>query len=110
ARAASRIPVVNALSARPLKPRPRPATGIVAVPLIVLALACLALANQASGPLIIFGALAMALGISFISPLSIRVLTTAGRRAPVAVRLALREPGRVHARPAAAAAASSRAP
>ena len=75
--------------------------------LIVLALACLALANQTSGPLIIFGALAMALGIAFISPLSIRVLTTAGRRAPVAVRLALRDLARYQARSAAALAAIS---
>ena len=73
----------------------------------MLALACLALANQASGPLIISGALAMALGISFISPLSIRVLTTAGRRAPVAVRLALRDLARYQARSAAALAAIS---
>jgi putative ABC transport system permease protein len=107
ARAASRVPVVNALSARPLKPRPAHRSAIVAVLLIVLALACLALANQASGPLIVLGALAMALGISFISPLSIRALTTAGRRAPVAVRLALRDLARYQARSAAALAAIS---
>jgi putative ABC transport system permease protein len=49
----------------------------------------------------------MALGISFISPLSIRVLTAAGRRAPVAVRLALRDLARYQARSAAALAAIS---
>jgi putative ABC transport system permease protein len=107
ARAASRVTVVNALSARPLKPRPAHRTAIMAVLLIVLAVACLALANQTSGPLIIFGALAMALGISFLSPLSIRVLTAAGRRAPVAVRLALRDLARYQARSAAALAAIS---
>jgi putative ABC transport system permease protein len=107
ARAASRVPVVNALAARPLKPRPAHRTAIIAVPLIVLAVACLALANQTSGPLIIFGALAMALGISFICPLGIRVLTAAGRRAPVAVRLALRDLARYQARSAAALAAIS---
>jgi putative ABC transport system permease protein len=107
ARAASRVPVVNALSARPLKPRPARHTAIVAVLLTVLALVCLALANQTSGPLIIIGALAMALGISFLSPLSIRVLTAAGRRAPVAVRLALRDLARYQARSAAALAAIS---
>ncbi len=107
ARAASRVPVVNALSTRPPKPRPARRTAIMAVLLIMLALACLALANQTSGPLIIFGALAMALGISFISPLSIRVLTAAGRRAPVAVRLALRDLARYQARSAAALAAIS---
>ena len=107
ARAAARVPVVNALSARPLKPRPAHRTALMGLLLIVLALACLALANQTSGPLIILGALAMALGISFISPLSIRVLTTAGRRAPVAVRLALRDLARYQARSAAALAAIS---
>jgi putative ABC transport system permease protein len=107
ARAASRVPVVNALSARPLKPRPAHRSAIVAVLLIVLALACLALAGQTSGPLIFCGALAMALGISFISPLSIRALTAAGRRAPVAVRLALRDLARYQARSAAALAAIS---
>jgi putative ABC transport system permease protein len=107
ARAASRVPVVSALSARPLKPRPARRSAIAAVLLIGPALACLALANQTSGPLIIFGALAMALGISFISPLSIRALTAAGRRAPVAVRLALRDLARYQARSAAALAAIS---
>jgi putative ABC transport system permease protein len=107
ARAASRVPVVNALSARPLKPRPARHSAIVAVLLIMLALACLALANQSSGPLIIVGALAMAAGISFISPLSIRFLTAAGHRAPVAARLALRDLARYQARSAAALAAIS---
>ena len=107
ARTASRVPVVHALSARPIKPRPAHRSAIVAVLLIAGALACLALANQSSGPLIIVGALAMALGISFISPLSIRVMTAAGRRAPVAVRLALRDLGRYQARSAAALAAIS---
>jgi putative ABC transport system permease protein len=107
ARAASRAPVVNALSARPVKPRPAHRTAIIGVLLTALALACLALANQTSGPLIIFGALAMALGIAFISPLAIRALATAGRRAPVAVRLALRDLARYQARSAAALAAIS---
>jgi len=107
ARAASRVPVVNALSARPLKPRPAHRTAIVGVLLVMLSLACLALANQTSGPMIILGALAMALGVSFISPLSIRILTSAGRRAPVAVRLALRDLARYQARSAAALAAIS---
>jgi putative ABC transport system permease protein len=107
ARAASRVPIVNALSARPLQPRPAHRTAIVGGLLIALSLACLALANQTSGPLIILGALAMALGIACVSPLSIRALTAAGRRAPVAVRLALRDLVRYQARSAAALAAIS---
>jgi putative ABC transport system permease protein len=107
ARAASRVPIVNALSARPLPPRPAHRSAIVGALLIMLSLAFLALASQTSGPLIILGALALALGISFVSPLSIRLLTAAGRRAPVAVRLALRELVRYQARSAAALAAIS---
>ncbi len=107
ARAAARVPIVNALSARPLKPRPARRTAVTGLLLTMLGLACLALANQASGPLIIAGTLALALGISFLSPLSIRALTTAGRRAPVAVRLALRDLARYQARSAAALAAIS---
>ena len=82
ARTASRVPVVNALSARPLKPRPAHHTAIVGVLLIAVGVTCLWLANQASGPLIILGAAAMAFGVLFISPLGIRLLTALadGRR------------------------------
>jgi putative ABC transport system permease protein len=107
ARTASRVPVVNALSARPLKPRPAHHTAILGVLLIAGAVACLWLANQASGPLIILGAVAMASGVLFISPLGIRLLTALGRRAPVAVRLALRDLTRYQARSSAALAAIS---
>ena len=108
AHAASRVPVVAALSARPLeRPRPTRRTAILAVLLMALSVACLALADQTSGPLIILGALAMALGLLFISPMSIRALNALGRRAPVAVRLALRDLARYQARSGAALAAIS---
>jgi putative ABC transport system permease protein len=107
ARIASRVPIVNALSSRPAKPRPARRGAIVAVALIALAVVCLAAANQSSGPLIVLGAVAMALGVLFISPLSIRLLSRLGRRAPVAFRLALRDLGRYQARAGAALAAIS---
>jgi putative ABC transport system permease protein len=75
--------------------------------LIVIGAGCLALANQSRPPLIIAGALAMALGILFISPLAIRALGAAAKRAPVAVRLALRDLARHQARSGAALAAIS---
>jgi putative ABC transport system permease protein len=53
------------------------------------------------------GAVAMTLGILLISPLAIRALATPGRRAPVAVRLALRDLARHQARSGAALAAIS---
>jgi putative ABC transport system permease protein len=107
ARIASRVPVVSALSARPPKPRPAHRTAIIGVALIALAVACLSLASQASGPLIIGGAAAMAFGVIFISPAGIRIVTALGWRAPVAVRLALRDLARYQARSGAALAAIS---
>jgi putative ABC transport system permease protein len=107
ARMAARLPVTLALSARPPRPKPAHRPALLAGLLIVVGVGCLALANQSRPPLIIAGALAMALGILFISPLSIRALGAAGRRAPVAVRLALRDLARYQARSGAALAAIS---
>lgn len=107
ARVAARLPVTLALSARPPRPKPAHRPALLAGLLIMAGVACLALANQSRPPLIITGALAMALGILFISPLAIRALGAAGKRAPVAVRLALRDLARHQARSGAALAAIS---
>jgi putative ABC transport system permease protein len=104
---ASRVPVVNALSSRPLKPSPAHRPAIVAVLLIAASVVCLTAARQTNGPLIILGALLMILGIVLISPLSIRMLSALAGRAPVAARLALRDLGRYQARSGAALAAIS---
>jgi putative ABC transport system permease protein len=107
ARVAARLPVTLALSARPPRPKPAHRPALLAGLLIVAGVACLALADQSRAPLIITGALAMALGISFISPLAIRALGAASRRTPVAMRLALRDLARHQARSGAALAAIS---
>src|SRR5262245_52687545 len=107
ARAAARLPVTLALSARPPRPKPAHRPALLAGLLIVAGAGCLALANQSRPPLIIAGALAMALGILFVSPLAIRAPGAAGRRAPVAMRLALRDLARHQARSGAALAAIS---
>jgi putative ABC transport system permease protein len=107
ARAAARLPVTLALSARPPRPRPAHRPALLAVLMIVAGVVCLGLANQTRPPLIITGALAMTLGILLISPLAIRALAALGRRAPVAVRLALRDLARHQARSGAALAAIS---
>jgi putative ABC transport system permease protein len=107
ARAAARLPVTLALSARPPRPRPAHRPALLAALMIVAGVACLGLANQARPPLIIVGALAMALGILFISPLAIRAPAALGGRAPVPVRLALRDLARHQARSGAALAAIS---
>jgi putative ABC transport system permease protein len=107
ARAAARLPVIRALSARPPRPRPARSPALLAGLLTVAGVACLALASQSRPPLIIAGALAMALGILLVSPLAIRTLGAAGRRAPVTIRLALRDLARYQARSGAALAAIS---
>jgi putative ABC transport system permease protein len=107
ARAAARLPVMLALSARPPRPRPAHRPAMLAALMIVAGVVCLGLADQARPPLIIAGALAMTLGILLISPLAIRALAALGGRAPVAVRLALRDLGRQQARTGAALAAIS---
>ena len=107
ARAAARLPVMLALSGRPPRPRPARRPAAAAALMIVAGVSCLGLANQSRPPLIIAGALAMTLAIIFISPLAIRALAVPGRRAPVAVRLALRDLARHQARAGAALAAIS---
>jgi putative ABC transport system permease protein len=107
ARAAARLPVMLALSARPPRPRPAHRPAMLAALMIAAGVVCLGLANQTRPPLIIAGALAMTLGILLISPLAIRALAALGGRAPVAVRLALRDLGRQQARSGAALAAIS---
>ena len=107
ARAAARLPVTLALSARPPRPRPAHRPALLAALMSVAGVACLGLGNQNRPPLIIAGAVAMTLGILFISPLAIRALAMPARRAPVAVRLALRDLARHQARSGAALAAIS---
>ena len=107
ARATARLPVMLALSARPPRPRPAHRPALLAVLMIAAGVVCLGLANQTRPPLIIAGALAMTLGILLISPLAVRALAALGQRAPVAVRLALRDLARHQARSGAALAAIS---
>jgi putative ABC transport system permease protein len=107
ARGAARLPVMLALSGRPPRPRPARRPAMLAGLMIVAGAVCLGLANQARPPLIIGGSLAMALGLLFVSPLAIRAPAALSGRAPVAVRLALRDLARHQARSGAALAAIS---
>ncbi len=107
ARTAARVPVVLALSGRP--PRPRPVRGSAARAALLLAagVAAIALAGGANAPLLAAGALAVAGGCLLAGPAAILALARAGTRAPVAVRLALRDLARHRARSAVALAAIS---
>ena len=107
ARTVARVPITEALSSRPPRPRPTRRSGWLGVVFFVVGAACLVIADQAKPPLLIAGVLAMALGILFISPLAIKSLAALGRSARIGVRLPLRDLARHQARSAAALAAIS---
>jgi putative ABC transport system permease protein len=112
ARTVARIPVTRALSARPPQPKPAHRSGLAAGLLITTSVVCLAAGidagrDRVNPPLVIIGTVTMVLGILLVGPLAIRVLAAAGARAPVAVRLALRDLSRYQARSGAALAAIS---
>jgi putative ABC transport system permease protein len=109
ARSAARIPVVTALSGRPARPRPAHRLAVPGGLLLAGGLGFLAFADENGGvpPLVVAGIVATTLGMLFIAPLCITRLAAAGRRSPIAVRLALRDLARYQARSGAALAAIS---
>ena len=113
ARAAARIPVTLALSARPPRPKPARRWAAAAGLLAVVGVVCLVVGidpgrDQANPWLVITGTVAIVLAILLASPLAIRVLAAAAAaRSPIAARLALRDLARYQARSGAALAAIS---
>jgi putative ABC transport system permease protein len=113
ARSAARLPVVAALSGRPAPPRAVHRSGVPGVILLAGGAVLLAFSggwSGNSGPQVLFllaGLVAMILGLITIAPLCVAVLAAAGRHAPVAVRVALRDLSRYRARSGAALAAIS---
>lgn len=105
ARAASRVPVVAALSGRP--PRPQPGHRLAAAGTVLLAagLVLLGMGAPRRAPFVVGGTVATTLAVLFLAPLAIRALAGAGRRAPIAVRLALRDLARYQGRAGAAVGA-----
>lgn len=104
-RAAARIPVVAALSGRP--PRPQPGRRFAASGSVLLAVGVgfLFLSRARRPVFVIFGAMITVVGVLLLAPLAIRALARVGRRAPIAVRLSLRDLVRYQARSGAALAA-----
>jgi putative ABC transport system permease protein len=105
ARAATRLPVVLALSGRPPKPRPARHSAIAAAVLIAVGVGCLALSNRDRPPLIIAGILSTIFGALLLGPLAIRIFSGLAGRVSIAPRLALRDLVRFQARSGAALAA-----
>jgi putative ABC transport system permease protein len=104
-RAAARVPVTLALSARPPRPKPAHRSAIVAALLIAAGIGSLVLSDGSREPLIIAGILATILGTLLLGPLAIRLFARPAAHTPIAVRLALRDLARYQSRSGAALAA-----
>ena len=111
ARAITRIPVVTALEGRPAPPKQVHRTALPG--LIVLAVAVVLFAytgksngNGNGGALeLVLGFVALIAAVILLAPFCLTVLARAGRRAPIAARLALRDLARYRARSGSALAA-----
>ena len=106
ARVAARIPITQALSQRPLRPRPARRWAVLGLLLMAAGAACLRLGSD-NAALAVAGSVATLAGLPLLAPMAIRGLARAGARLPVAARLALRDLARHQARSGAALAAIS---
>jgi putative ABC transport system permease protein len=111
ARTITRIPIVAALSGRPARPKQAHRSAVPGVVLLVAALFALWYAGKSrngGGALeLVLGLLALVVAVILLAPLCLAALARPARRAPVSVRLALRDLGRYRARSASALAAIS---
>jgi putative ABC transport system permease protein len=112
ARAITRVSVVTALSGRPPPPAQLHRSALPGVVLLVIAFVILGYSGgQATGSgglrLLVLGLLALVPAVILLSPLFLSVLARLGARAPVPVRLALRDLDRYRARSGSALAAIS---
>ncbi len=107
ARAAAKLPIVAALSGRPAPPQPAHRFALLGAVLAAAGFVALILAHAVHPVLIVAGILATTAGMLLLAPLGIKALAAPAGRAPVAVRLALRDLARYQARSGAALAATS---
>jgi putative ABC transport system permease protein len=111
ARAITKIPVVAALSGRPAPPKQVHRSALPGVAFLVAAAALLSYsgksANGGGAPELVLGLVLLIVAVILLAPFCLAVLARAGRRAPIAVRLALRDLARYRARSGSALAAIS---
>ena len=111
ARSITRIPLVAALSGRPAPPKQVRRSALPGVVLFVVAAALLSYSGKSSnggGALeLVLGIVLLIVAIILLAPFCLVVLARLGRRAPIAVRLALRDLVRYRARSGSALAAIS---
>jgi len=107
ARSAARVSIVAALSGRPTRPRPAHRFAALGSLLVLTGVGLLALSHQTRPLFIVTGIVATTIGMLFLAPVGIAGLAAAGRRSPIATRLAIRDLARYQARSGAALAAVS---
>ncbi|MDR1999774.1 MAG: hypothetical protein LBQ06_07565 [Frankiaceae bacterium] len=104
ARSMARVPVVRALSNRPLEAPAGRSWAIAAIAAALIGALCLRLSHQRNAALMIAGIAAMVGSVLCAAPLVLRAATARCSRLPVSARLAWRELGRNQSRSAAALA------
>ncbi len=107
ARSASRTPIVSALATRPAPPRSPHVLALPGAVVAVAGLATVAFVPATQPLLLVLGIGATVLGMLLIAPGTTSLLAAAGARAPVPVRLAVRDLHRYRARSGGAVAAVS---
>jgi putative ABC transport system permease protein len=113
ARSITRIPLVAALSGRPAPPKQVRRSALPGVVLFVIAAALLSYSGSSNGNggggalELVGGIVLLIVAIILLAPFCLVVLARLGRRAPIAVRLALRDLVRYRARSGSALAAIS---
>ena len=112
ARAITRIPIVAALSGRPAPPKQVHRSALPGVVLFVIAAALLSYSGKSNGNgggalELILGIVLLIVAIILLAPFCLVILGRLGRRAPIAIRLALRDLARYRARSGSALSAIS---
>jgi putative ABC transport system permease protein len=112
ARAITRIPIVAALSGRPAPPKQVHRSALPGVVLFVIAAALLSFSGKSNGNgggalELVIGIVLLVVAIILLAPFCLVILARAGRRAPIAIRLALRDLARYRARSGSALSAIS---
>ncbi|HVA10391.1 MAG TPA: FtsX-like permease family protein, partial [Acidimicrobiales bacterium] len=112
ARSISKVPIVAALSGRPAPPRQIHRSAIPGIVFFAVAFLLLGYAGAGSGakprtPELLLGIVALIPGMILLAPFCLSVTARLGRRAPIAIRLPLRDLARYRARSGSALAAIS---
>jgi putative ABC transport system permease protein len=111
ARAVTRIPIVTALSGRPVPPKQVHRSALPGVVLLVVAAVLFWYTGKSigggGGLELVLGFVVLIAAVILLAPLCLAILARIGRRSPIAVRLALRDLARYRARSGSALAAIS---